>query len=402
MTRRRNGNCNHCACDHSSNVAGRCSAITDAEAQTRLRQALEEENRRFRALFDQAPVFLILTSGPEFRLEYANRAYERLVGRRGLVGRTAEEAVPELAEQGFIDLLRQAYEGGQPLIFRDSLVKLRMQPVGQLEPRYLDFVYQPIVNGGRVTGVLVVGQDVTEQHFAEERAEALRDKLDHASRLSAMVTVASTLAHELNQPLAAIQSYAEGSRTLLASGEDAPGMLDEALKAIGDNAYRAGEVVRRLRDATVRGRVRREDFDLEDAVREAASLYKAGDRHGLSLRFDFAPGARATADRVQVQQVLLNLIRNACEACAKAGRPQVTISTCLQREWLEVRVKDKGEGIAEGALLTLFDPFMSTKPGGMGLGLSISRTIIESQGGRIWAENGPNGGAVFCFTLPTS
>jgi two-component system sensor kinase FixL len=401
VTGRRNGNHNHCAGDRSSNISGRRIDLRDGGTQTRIREALVEENRRFRALFDQAPVFLILTSGPEFRLEYANNAYERLVGRRGLVGRTAQEAIPELAEQGFMDLLRQAYEGGQPLIFRDSLVKLRTEPAGHLEPRYLDFVYQPMFTDGRVTGMLVVGQDVTEQHLAEERAEALREKLDHASRLSAVGTVVSTLAHELNQPLAAIQNYAEGSRTLLSSGEDAPGMLDEALKAIGDNTNRAAEIVRRLRDMTVRGRVRREDFDLEGAVREAAKLYTAGDRDGLSLTFDFAPGARACADRVQVQQVLLNLIRNACQACAKTGRPNVAISTFLQREWLVVRIKDSGEGVAQDALPTLFEPFMSTKPGGMGLGLSISRTIVESQGGRIWAEKGPGRGAVFCFTLPT-
>jgi two-component system, LuxR family, sensor kinase FixL len=371
-------------------------------AAHQLREMLEAENRRFRALFDQAPVFLILTSGPDFRLEYANSAYERLVGRRSLVGKTAEEAVPELAEQGFIDFLRQAYTSGQPLIFRDSLVKLRIQPSGRLEPRYLDFVYQPIVNDGEVTGLLVVGQNVTEQHFAKERAKALSDELHRASRLSAMGTVASTLAHELNQPLAAIQAYAEGSRTLLGSWEDAPGRLDDALKAIGENAIRAGEVIRRLRDLTVRGRARKEDFDLEEAIREAACLAKAAARDGIRLRFDCAPEARASADRIQVQQVLLNLIRNACEACGKTLCPEVTISTSLRREWLEVRVKDIGEGIAEGTLPTLFEPFVSTKAGGMGVGLSISRTIIESQGGRIWAENDPAGGAVFCFTLPTA
>lgn len=387
-------------CDDDGNVLGTITDIHETTAQVQLREVLEAENRRFRELFDQAPVFLVLTSGPDFQLEYANKAYERLVGRGSLVGKTAEEAVPELAKQGFIDLLRQAFESGQPLIFRDSMVELRTQPVGPLEPRFLDFVYQPIFNGTEVTGLLVVGQDVTEQHFAEERAQALRDQLHRASRLSAMGTVASTLAHELNQPLTAIQNYAVGSRTMLNRGEEGWGMLDNALKAIGENALRAGEVIRRLRDMTERGMVRKEVFDLEEAIREAADLARSGDFEKVGLSYDFTPGARASADRIQVQQVLLNLIRNACEACEQAECAEVCIATAQRNEWLEVRVRDIGEGVSREVLPTLFEPFISTKPGGMGLGLSISRTIVESQGGRIWAENEPGGGAVFCFTLP--
>jgi two-component system sensor kinase FixL len=387
-------------CDDDGNVLGTITDIHETTAQVQLREVLEAENKRFRELFDQAPVFLVLTSGPDFKLEYANKAYERLVGRGSLIGKTAEEAVPELAKQGFIDLLSQVYESGQPLIFRHSRVELRTHPAGPLETRILDFVYQPIVSGTKVTGLLVVGQDVTEQHFAEERAKALRDELLHASRLSTMGTVASTLAHELNQPLTAIQNYAAGSRTMLNSGEEDWGMLDDALKAIGENAHRAGEVIRRLCDMTERGTVRKEVFDLGEAIREAALLAKGGDCATVGLSYDFAAGARASADRIQVQQVLFNLIRNACEACAQAECPEVCIATAQRSRWLEVRVRDNGAGVSREALRTLFDPFISTKPGGMGLGLSISRTIVESQGGRIWAENGPSGGAAFCFTVP--
>jgi two-component system sensor kinase FixL len=392
--------CSTSICDDDGNVLGTITDIWETTAQVQLRGILEAENRRFRELFDQAPVFLVLTSGPDFQLEYANKAYERLVGRGSLVGKTAEEAVPELAKQGFIDLLRKAYESGQPLIFRDSMVELRTRPDGQLEPRFLDFVYQPIFSGTNVTGLLVVGQDITEQHFAEQRAQALRNELHRASRLAAIGTVASTLAHELNQPLTAIQNYAVGSRTMLNGGEDTLGMLDKALKAIGENARRAAQVIRRLRDMTERGILRKEVFDLEEAIREAADLAKYGDCEKLGLRYDFAPGARASADRIQVQQVLLNLIRNACEAYRQTESPEVYIATAQRSEWLEVRVRDIGEGVSPEALPTLFEPFRTTKPGGMGLGLSISRTIVESQGGRIWAENDPGGGAAFCFTLP--
>jgi two-component system sensor kinase FixL len=392
--------CSTSICDDDGNVLGTITDIWETSAQVQFRGILEAENRRFRELFDQAPVFLVLTSGPDFQLEYANKAYERLVGRGNLVGKTAEEAVPELAKQGFIDLARQAYESGQPLIFRDSLVELRTQPDGQLEPRFLDFVYQPIFSGTNVTGLLMVGQDVTEQHFAEQRAQALRNELHRASRLAAIGTVASTLAHELNQPLTAIQNYAVGSRAMLNGGEETGGMMDNALKAIGENARRAAEVIRRLRDMTERGILRKDKFDLEEAIREAADLAKSGDCAAVGVSYDFVPGATASADRIQVQQVLFNLIRNACEACLQAECPEVSISTVQRSKWLEVRVADSGEGVSREVLPTLFEPFISAKPGGMGLGLSISRTIVESQGGRIWAENKPGGGAVFCFTLP--
>jgi signal transduction histidine kinase len=392
--------CSTSICDDDGKVLGTITDIFETTAHDQLREVLAAENKRFRELFDQAPIFLALTSGPDFQLEYANKAFERLVGRGSLIGKTVEEAVPELAKQGFIDLLREAYGNGQPLIFRDSRVELRAHSAGPLEPRFLDFVYQPMVSGSDVTGLLVVGQDVTEQHFAEERAQALRDQLQQASRLSAMGTIASTLAHELNQPLTAIQNYAAGSRTILNGGEEDLGLLDNALKAIGENAHRAGEVIRRLCDMTERGMVRKEIFDLGEAIREAADLARSGECETVGLSYDFTPGARASADRIQVQQVLLNLIRNACEACEQAERPEVCIATAQRNEWLEVRVRDVGEGVSREALPTLFEPFMSTKPGGMGLGLSISRTIVESQGGRIWAENEPHGGAVFCFTLP--
>jgi PAS domain S-box-containing protein len=386
--------------DDDGTVLGTITDISETTAQVQLQQMLEGENKRFRELFDQAPVFLVLTSGPEFRLDYANRAFERLVGRGDLIGKRVVEALPEIEKQGFVDALRQVYESGQPRIFRDSLVKLRIQPEGSLEPRFLDFIYQPVLTGEAVTGLLIVGQDVTEQHLAEERTKALRNQLHRTSRLSAMGTVANTLAHELNQPLTAIQNYALGSRTLLNSGEDAPGMLDMALKAISENAHRANEVIRRLRDMTELGRVRKEVFDVEDAIREAAHLAKAGDCGDIVFNYDFAPGAKAAADRVQVQQVLLNLIRNACEAAENAKRPEVGIATAPRGQWLEVRIKDIGEGIPPEALPSLFEPFVSTKPDGMGVGLSISRTIIEFHGGRIWARNDPGGGAVFSFTLP--
>jgi two-component system sensor kinase FixL len=387
-------------CDDDGNVLGSITDIAETTGQVQLQEMLEAENRRFRELFDQAPVFLAFLSGPEFRVEYVNKAYERLVGRSDLVGKPVAEALPEIEQQGYVDLLREVYESGDTKVFRDSLIKLQLNRGTALEPRFLDFIYQPIVTGEDGTGLLVVGQDVTDQHFAEARAEVLRSQLHRAGRLSAMGTVANTLAHELNQPLTAIQNYAAGSRTLLNSGEEAPGALDNALKAIGENAHHAGEIIRRLRDMTERGMVRKEVFDLEEAIREAASLARVGQCEGVVLRYDFEPGAQASADRVQVQQVLLNLIRNAYEAGDKAGHREVSICTAVRGKWLEVRVMDTGEGIPPEALPALFEPFLSTKPGGMGVGLSISRTIVESQGGRIWAENEPGGGAVFCFTLP--
>jgi C4-dicarboxylate-specific signal transduction histidine kinase len=230
----------------------------------------------------------------------------------------------------------------------------------------------------------------------------LQAELIHVSRLSAMGTMASTLAHELNQPLMAVSSYISGSRRLLSDPEGYPEQAHEALLAAEAAALRAGQILRRLRDFVARGNASVRPEKLDTLIAEACEL-GFFDQHllGLSHRVELDRSCDwIAADRIQVQQVLINLFRNAVQAMEGAARKEVMISSApASGGMVEISVSDTGAGIASEVREALFSPFQSSKPDGMGIGLSISRTIVEAHGGKIWAED-RRGGAVFRFTLP--
>ena len=218
-----------------------------------------------------------------------------------------------------------------------------------------------------------------------------------------MGEMASTLAHELNQPLSAIANYMKGSRRLLESGTDErSAMIRDAMDRAAEQALRAGEIIRRLRDFVSRGESEKQVESIAKLVEEASALALVGAKeHGVRVTFHFDPRADLVlADRVQVQQVLLNLMRNAVEAMAESNRRELVLSTEMADDnMIRFNVADTGPGIAEEIREQLFQPFVTTKRQGMGVGLSISRTIIDSHGGRIWAEPNPGGGTMFSFTL---
>lgn len=247
-------------------------------------------------------------------------------------------------------------------------------------------------------------RDLTERRQAEARLEDLQSELIHVSRVSAMGSMASTLAHELNQPIGAIANYVEAVRDRLVNldPEELP-MLVEALDDAAKDALRAGDIVRRLRQFVARGEVARTVERLPVLINEASVLGLLGARErGIEARFDLDPYASPVfVDRVQIQQVLINLIRNACEAMKDQDERQVTVTSQIDRPgFARVTVADTGPGVAPGIADQLFTAFVSTKQDGMGLGLSICRTIIEANEGRIWMEPGEGGGTRFHFTLP--
>lgn len=246
-------------------------------------------------------------------------------------------------------------------------------------------------------------RDLTERERTQERLEALRSELIHVSRVSAMGTMASTIAHELNQPIAAIANYAESVRDMLADpqNDDFP-LMREALDETAQEALRAGNIVRRLRDFVARGELEKTVESLPDLINETWVLgHMMARESGVAAQFDIDPYASPVfVDRVQVQQVLLNLIRNACEAMADSAERRLYIATRPdQPGFVHVSVADTGPGIAPGVADQLFTAFVSTKSDGMGLGLSICRTIVEANGGRIWMTAREGGGTVFNFTL---
>ena len=247
-------------------------------------------------------------------------------------------------------------------------------------------------------------RDLTERQKTETRLQELQTELVHMSRFTALGEMASTLAHEINQPLTAIASYLKGCRRILGrmEGPEAA-MLADAVNQAAEQALRAGQVIRHLREFVSRGEGERHIEGLPKLVEEASALALVGAKErGVRVGFAFDPDAPLVlADRIQVQQVLLNLIRNAIEAMQDAPHRELTVSThALPSEGLvEIRVADTGSGIAPEIASRLFQPFVTTKPQGMGVGLSICRTIVEAHGGKIRVESVPGQGTTFRLTL---
>jgi two-component system sensor kinase FixL len=247
-------------------------------------------------------------------------------------------------------------------------------------------------------------RDLTDQQLTEARLRELQAEVTHMSRFTALGEMASTLAHEINQPLTAINNYLRGCHRLAQrlEGEPVP-MLRDALAKAGDQALRAGQIIRRLREFVARGDSERRIENLPKLIEDASTLALVGTReNAIAISFRLDPRAeQVVVDRIQIQQVLVNLIRNACEVLMDStGERELSIETLLIGETVQVSVADTGGGLAPEVRAHLFQPFVTTKQKGMGLGLSICRTIVEAHGGKIWGENRPEGGAVFRFTLP--
>ena len=343
-------------------------------------------------------MIIIDTSGV---ITYFSAAAEQMFGygSEEVLGQNIRLLMPEPDREHHDDYMRRYLETGQARIIGIGRFTVARRRNGDVFPIQLS-IGEAGTGDGRVFSGFV--RDLTEREEARVHLEELQNEIAHVSRVSAMGTMASSLAHELNQPLTAIANYVEGARDLL--DNPTPDILETVREVLDDAAresVRAGQIVRGLRDFIGRGTAERRAESLPRLINQANALALIGAREmGIDVDLALDPQAETVfVAGVQVQQVLVNLIRNAAEAMESSDRRRLSIRTQrLSKEFVQVSVTDSGQGFAPESLDRLFEPFFSTKGEGMGLGLSICRTIVESLGGSIWAEQAA-GGMTFNFTL---
>lgn len=384
--------------DKRENLRGYGKVVRDISEQRAYERKLTASAAHFRSILSAVPDAMVVIDERGKILSFSAAA-EKLFGyaEAELLGANVSILMPSPEREQHDGYIHRYLETGQKRIIGIGRVVSGLQRDGTRFPMELA-IGEAMGEDQRIfTGFI---RDLTERQRADQRVEELRSSLIHVARVSAMGTMASTLAHELNQPITAFNSYVQGIRDMLVDVDPA---IREALDDASSEAMRAGDIVRRLREFVARGEVDKTIENLPDLVAEAVALGAIGAREkSIDIRIDLDPEvALVLVDKVQVQQVLINLVRNAIEAMAKSPERRLTISSRPDNHhFVRVTVADTGPGIPSKIAENLFRAFVSTKADGMGLGLSICRTIIEANGGRIWLEPHTDGGARFHFTLP--
>ena len=330
----------------------------------------------------------------DFRILEMNAEAERIDQRRahGLVGHTVWDCWPDLIDAELGEMWRRS------MIDRTaaSLEHFYTWPNGR--QAWIEMRAFPS-NGG----LAIFFRDVSDRKQAQEDLRRTQGELIHASRLTAMGAMAATLAHELSQPLTAVSNYIEAAgKRLRPLAEEETRDARQALGLAGAATERAREILKRLRAFVAKGKIEPAVHEVGSIIADASVLIlPQAQREGVEIEYRLAPDAQwVEADAIQVQQVLVNLIRNAIEATRDTPEGRVTIATAVESDTrVAVEVKDNGSGISSDQE-QLFAPFHSSKPDGLGVGLSISRTIVEAHGGNLEARSAAEGGATFRFTLP--
>ncbi len=325
-----------------------------------------------------------------------------------LFGYTAEETIGQNVKMLMPAPYREEHDGyidrykktGEKHIIGIGREVTGRRKDGSVFPMYLS-VGEGLFYGER--SFVGIVHDISDLHEREGKIRELQGELLHMTRATSMGQMSSALAHELNQPLTAILSYVKAASRLVESGKLQADILSEILGKTADQTMRAGDIIRRLRAFVEKRDHARAPESLNDMIGEAMALGLTGVRNsGVQVTMRLSNNLPlVNADRVEIQQVLINLMRNAAEAMQTSEVRNLSVSTDSDgADYVAVAITDTGPGLSPEVTQRLFQPFVSTKSEGMGMGLNICRTIIEAHGGRIWADAGENGGAVFRFRLP--
>jgi len=361
------------------------------------------ESDRLHALIDIVPDAMVVIDGKGQILSFS-RGAERMFGysEEELAGENVSMLMPSPDRERHDGYIEHYLETGERRVIGIGRVTTARSRDGITFPIDLS-IGEFEIDGDRAFAGFI--RDLTDRRESERQVQSLQAELSHVNRISSLGTLATSIAHELNQPLTAIANYANAAADLLddAAAENLANVR-EALGECAKEAIRAGQIVQRLRDFISRGETNREFASLAKIVQESTALSLIdGDGRGVDLETRLDRDAdRVMVDPIQIQQVLVNLVRNALEAMRESPCKQLRISSEPgPGRTVVVTVCDSGPGLDAHVAERLFHPFISTKASGMGLGLSICHTIITSHGGKIWAEPSEMGGTQFHFTLPT-
>jgi len=379
-----------------------CTAVDISEKKQIELTLLDRENR-LRAILDTA-VDGIITVDAHGTIESMNHAAECIFGykRDELVGRNVNSLMTE-SDAGKHDQYIERYlAGGEARIIGIGREVTGRRKDGSTFPMDLAISEVRISGKRGFTGIV---RDVTERRKAQQEAHLKLNEHAHAARIAALGEMASGIAHELNQPLTAIVSFADAGKRILVKTPDKTQIVADALGQIAEQGERAGRIIRRLREFVHKGRIERSTVAFADLIDNAISLAEHDLRmHNVQVIETITqPLPTVQVDPVQIEQVIINLIRNAVDAMAKSTQRVLTITCTLKDDGhIELAVADTGAGFAREDKGKLFEAFFTTKRKGTGLGLSISQSIINAHGGSIAADNNPDGGATFRFTLPVT
>jgi two-component system sensor kinase FixL len=383
----------------------------DVLRRTRIRnrrhaQDLQAREAHLRSILDAAPDAIVVIDETGMIRSFSAAA-ERLFGHREVevAGKNVSVLMPSPYREEHDHYIARYLATGEKRIIGIDRVVTGQRKDGSTFPLKLEVGEMKSEDRRFFTGFI---RDFTERQKTEHQLQELQTELARLSRLTAMGEIASTLAHEINQPLSAISNYLQGCSRLLATIDhpNAPKIRD-ALAETTQQTLRAGQIIRQLREFVIHGETEKHAENVNKLIEEASALALVGAKEeGIKTVFRFDNGlGPVLVEKVQIQQVLINLIRNAIDAMADSARKELTVMTGMAgkdakgRPMVEVSVADTGSGLSDVIAERLFQPFVTSKPAGMGVGLSISKRIVEAHGGRIWAEPNAGGGTVFRFTL---